>query len=351
MFRPKHIDQVKMIRTMSKHHDSLTPKKTASNSDLITSTLSSQIYLPESDKLAALYILKDIPGFGYSKFKLLCEKGIHPKDVLQHAKQLRLQKETRNAIDQVCSDSHIFAAAQKRAEEDINMAKTISASILTIGDAHYPNSVYHSKYSTPILFVKGDPTIWNTSESIAVVGSREIREPYASSVKKFASAAVNRGVTIVSGFASGADTIAHLAALELGGRTICVMPCGVDKYFPPENRSLWREFICYSGATFVSEYSFGKITYASRLKERNKLIVAFSQGLLMAQARAKAGSMISYNYCRKQDPQKPIATFEQDGVCGTEGNAIVESESTSLDMVFKPEANEEDFQKWLQKVF
>ena len=104
----------------------------------------------------------------------------------------------------------------------------------------------------------------------------------------------------MSGFAVGADSIGHRAARDASGRTVCVMPCGLDNLFPPENRTLWEELLDYPGAAFVSEFGFGRRASALLLRKRNKLIAAFSQGVLVAQSSYGGGAMNAYRFAREQ---------------------------------------------------
>jgi DNA processing protein len=89
------------------------------------------------------------------------------------------------------------------------------------------------------------------------VGSRGIRSPYNPLHESFARAACRLGYAIVSAFAVGADAIGHRAALTAAGQTTCVMPCALDRPFPPENKGLWEEVLNYSGASAMSEFAFG----------------------------------------------------------------------------------------------
>ena len=77
---------------------------------------------------------------------------------------------------------------------------------------------------------------------------------------------------------------------------MCVMPCGLDKVFPPENRGLWEELLAHPGAVFVSEFGFGQRASSLLLRKRNKLIVAFAQGVLVAQSALDGGAMNAYRF-------------------------------------------------------
>src|SRR5262249_32927913 len=150
-----------------------------------------------------------------------------------------------------------------------------------------------------------------SGKTVACVGSRNIRAPYDSLHARFAETASREGFAIVSGFALGADTIGHRTAYERGGTTICVMPSGLDRPFPPENRPLWKEFLDSPNVVFVSEFPFGTGAASLNLRKRNKLIVAFSLGVLVSQSSTKGGAMNAYRFALEQ--KKPIATFSGDG--------------------------------------
>src|SRR2546430_14672493 len=76
--------------------------------------------------------------------------------------------------------------------------------------------------------------------ALAIVGARAAT-PYGIEVtERLAGELAARGVTIVSGLARGIDAAAHRGALGAGGRTVAVLPCGIDIMYPPEHRALAR---------------------------------------------------------------------------------------------------------------
>ena len=308
---------------------------------------SSRERCPSADRLGALYALERVVGFGPVKFRDMHEAGVDPRVAIEHSARLpfggRTGDKLRNAIRTLSTAD--IEAGRSRAIDQLKRARECSASILVHGDAEYPRRVYESNNPVPVLYVRGDPAIWANSGSIAVVGSRSTLGSYATGARTFAAAAVAKGLVVVSGFATGADTIGHMAAWEAGGRTICVMPCGLDKVFPPENRSLWEELLAYAGAVFVSEFGFGQRASSLMLRKRNKLIVAFAQGVFVAQSAVGGGAMNAYRFGREQ--KKPVATFRADGSSYTTGNAVIAQKQVARDVTFELTADGSKYETWL----
>ena len=91
--------------------------------------------------------------------------------------------------------------------------------------------------SPPTLDVRGALTE-DDALALAIVGARAAT-PYGIEVtERLAGELAARGVTIVSGLARGIDAAAHRGALGAGGRTVAVLPCGIDIVYPPEHRAL-----------------------------------------------------------------------------------------------------------------
>ena len=302
---------------------------------------------PSADRLGALYALDRVAGFGPAKFRALHEAGVDPRAALEHPDHLpfggRTGDKLREAIRTLSATD--IAAARSRAIDQLERARECSASILVHGDAEYPKRVYESNNPVPVLYVRGDPAIWAASGSIAVVGSRGTLGSYATGARRFAATAVARAMVVVSGFAAGADTIGHMTAWQAGGRTICVMPCGLDRVFPPENRILWEELLNYAGAVFVSQFGFGQRASSLMLRKRNKLIVAFAQGVLVAQSAVDGGAMNAYRFGREQ--KKPVATFRADGSHYTTGNAVIAETRLPRDVTFELTADGAKYATWL----
>jgi DNA processing protein len=165
--------------------------------------------------------------------------------------------------------------------------------IVTISktDKSFPAKLNNLHKVPEKLYVKGgDIAKLTDSPSVGIVGSRKI-SPYGKSVThSFASYLAGRRITIVSGLAFGVDSLAHESALAAGGKAIAVLPSSVEEIYPPSHFRLANKIID-SGGALLSEYAKDKETYASNFIERNRIIAALSDVLLITEAAAKSGSL------------------------------------------------------------
>ena len=321
----------------------------------VTNALGSKMNLAEEDrdisveKLASLYALEQVKGWGPVKFRLIHQAGLTPSAAIQNPSLLpikgkigeKLQRELSEITPVRIDKLREFAVIQ------INLAQKYGARILTYHSDDYPRAVYESSNPVPVLYVKGSVDAWKNNGTVAVVGSRGIRSPYDHLTRAFAKTAVDCGYAVVSGFATGADEIGHRAARDAGGWTICVMPCGVDKVFPPENKELWRNLQQYHRAVFVSEFPLGRFASTLQLRKRNKTIAAFAQAVMVAQSAVNGGAMNAYRFGREQG--KPVAAFEPDGLQDTGGNSVIKNDEKTGGYSFNLNSNPSEYSEWLQR--
>lgn len=293
--------------------------------------------------LAALLLLQSLKGFGPQKFKELYAAGYRAPDILdQPSRLLASQRAGMFQAELEATIGRSRATCHDRATRQILAAHKHRAVILTYDHPGYPRNVFESNNPTPILYARGSLELLTNRNAIACVGSRKIRSPYTELHREFARTACRLGFAIVAGFALGADTIGHIAAWHEGGQTICVMPCGLDRSFPPENKNLWRELLGYSGATFVTEFPFGTTASALTLRRRNKLIVGLARGVLISQSSVDGGAMNAYRFAVEQ--RKQVATFAHDDTSETSGNRLI----AEAGVVFSTPPEADAFERWLQ---
>lgn len=154
---------------------------------------------------------------------------------------------------------------------------------VALDDPAYPPSMRASKLTVPpVLFGRGDPRVLQR-RGVAVVGTRRITRIGESSAAAAVAGAASASAMVVSGLAAGCDQAGHRAALDSGVPTVAVVAGGVDVEYPRGSASLAREIIDAGGAV-VSEQLPGTQVTGQRLQARNRIIVALSDAVVVAEA-------------------------------------------------------------------
>ncbi len=164
-------------------------------------------------------------------------------------------------------------------------------------DARYPEYLRHYSGMPKGLWLLGrlpDPA----RPSVAIVGARDSSPFGDQTARWFASELAAAGVQIISGMAWGIDGMAHEGALEAGGDTFAVLGCGVDVCYPSGHRRLYESLIARGGV--LSELEPGSPPLAYHFPLRNRIISALSDLVLVVEARAKSGSLITADLALEQ---------------------------------------------------
>ncbi|WP_299658936.1 DNA-processing protein DprA [uncultured Ruegeria sp.] len=173
-------------------------------------------------------------------------------------------------------------------EAELKAAKAAKARLLCLGAADYPEALNDISDAPPMLWAIGDPSILKR-QAIAMVGARNCSSLGARMARALAADLGKQDFVIVSGLARGIDTSAHLAALATG--TVAVMAGGVDVIYPAENADLARD-IAESGLR-LSEQPMGTTPQARHFPRRNRIISGLAQAVIVVEAAAKSGSLIT----------------------------------------------------------
>lgn len=171
---------------------------------------------------------------------------------------------------------------------ELRRGRSIGARMICVGDPDYPVDLLDLSDAPPILWALGDTALL-TRDSIAMVGARNASSLGTRMARALATDLAKQGFVIVSGLARGIDTAAHLATLNTG--TIAIMAGGVDVIYPAENTQL-AENIAKSGLR-LSEQPIGTVPQARHFPRRNRLISGVARGVVVVEAAAKSGSLIT----------------------------------------------------------
>lgn len=188
-----------------------------------------------------------------------------------------------------------FLDMRDRFNLDAELARLdkLGIGLLTWDDDDYPTLLKQLRpidEAPPVLYIKG--SLVETDEwAVAIVGTRGVSAYGRHITHELASSLAANGLTIVSGLARGADAEAHKAALEAGGRTIAVLPCGLDDIYPPEHRLLAAQII-QQGA-LVGIFPPGTQPLSTNFPARNRVISGLARGVVVTEAGEHSGALLT----------------------------------------------------------
>lgn len=159
---------------------------------------------------------------------------------------------------------------------------------ISISDPCFDGKFETIPHAPKTLFTLGNPAV--NGPAVAIVGTRK-PTPYGSAVTlELAEKLAKRGVVIVSGLALGVDGLAHQGALNVGGRTVAVLANGLDRITPSSHRNLALKILETNGG-LLSEYDAGTPSLAFQFLERNRLVSALADAVIVTEASARSGTM------------------------------------------------------------
>ncbi|PKP19891.1 MAG: DNA-protecting protein DprA [Bacteroidetes bacterium HGW-Bacteroidetes-20] len=176
-----------------------------------------------------------------------------------------------------------------RKELEIIQKKSIQ--VCFFDQSEYPTRLKSCSNAPNIFFYKGDG-VFNHSKMLSIIGTRNASSYGADVVHKIISEIASDDIVIVSGLASGIDTLAHEAALHYGLKTIGVMGSGFSRVYPDSNIKLVKKMI-ESGSTVMTEYNYDVKPDRVNFPIRNRIIASISDATLVVESKNKGGSIIT----------------------------------------------------------
>jgi DNA processing protein len=159
-------------------------------------------------------------------------------------------------------------------------------------DPGYPELLRSISDAPKQLYSKG---VWSEDlfvHCVAVVGSRRMTQYGKRVTEQLVGEIATAGVTIVSGFMYGVDVTAHKTAMEAGGKTIAVMPCGIERIHPSTQRAEYRR-IEEEGGLILSEWGGDEQPLLWTYPKRNRIVAGISHATLVVEAALNSGSLIT----------------------------------------------------------
>ncbi len=189
-------------------------------------------------------------------------------------------------------------ADQNMLEQECSLIDKHNVRIVSILDGEYPEILKQIHLPPIILYCRGR-TFLDQAKRISIVGSRKADSYAQNIISALIPALVAHSWHIVSGGAEGADTMAHRATLDAGGRTLVVFGSGFLHPYPTSNIKLFEEVLQNDGI-LVTPFSLNTPPDKTTFPARNRIVSGLSHGCVVVRAAAKSGALITAQFALEQ---------------------------------------------------
>lgn len=170
---------------------------------------------------------------------------------------------------------------------------------VTIWDHDYPELLREIPDPPFVLYGKGQRELLNKMNKLAVVGTRKPSLYGKESIQPILQPLIDKGWLIVSGLASGIDTIAHEITVQQQSMTIAILGHGLQYIYPKENQqfyNIWKDRML-----LLTEYPPHYSPRKWYFPRRNRIISGLCKGVLVVEAKARSGSLITADLALEQN--------------------------------------------------
>lgn len=180
-------------------------------------------------------------------------------------------------------------------EEDLRAIDNGAARLLVPEDDDWPlgrlsTSVGHG---VPLaLWLHGKASLTGLIDTAVTITGSRASSAYGNTIAThFGGGLADADVTVVSGGGFGVDESAHHGALAADGRTVVVLPCGVDRIYPHQHARLYTRVVD-QGGLLVSEYPTGAVPTRTRFHARCRLLAAFTAATVIVEAGRRSVALM-----------------------------------------------------------
>ncbi|MGV2436118.1 MAG UNVERIFIED_CONTAM: DNA-processing protein DprA [Anaerolineae bacterium] len=201
-------------------------------------------------------------------------------------------------------------------EHELRRVELVKAFLLCLADSNYPPSLRVIDSPPAILYVRG--TLHDQdSRAICVVGTRKATSYGREIAYRFSHDLAQLGYTIIGGLSDGIEAAAHRGALDAGGRTIAVLPSGINHVYPYGNETKQLAHRIIEHGCVLSEFRIGAHPQPSSFTRRNRLMSGMAKGVLVVEAGETSGALNTASHAIEQGREVfaiPHNILHKDGI-------------------------------------
>jgi DNA processing protein len=197
---------------------------------------------------------------------------------------------------------------EKRAYLIFESCKKNNIRIISLYDESFPERLRSIEDKPLILYLEGNEKLLENGDlNIAIVGTRTPTQKGYEISSILAEKLAGEGRCIVSGLAFGCDEAAHTGCLAVKGKTIAVIPSGC-RNIQKGSKILYNRIILNGGAV-ISELPPDAKSEKHTFIERNRIITAISDGIIVIEGGRKGGTSHTVKYANLYG--KPVAYTDE----------------------------------------
>ena len=185
-------------------------------------------------------------------------------------------------------------------ENEIKQLEKYHIGYLTILDEDYPYRLKNCEDAPIFFFYQGNLEALKIAYQLAVVGTRKISTYGKKATEELISSLSLLPVCIISGLATGVDTVAHEEALKNSLKTIAVLGHGFAYTYPSTNKLLAERIV--ENGLLITEYLFHEAPDKGNFPQRNRIIAGLADAVVVVESGRKGGALITaelaFNYDR-----------------------------------------------------
>lgn len=259
-------------------------------------------------KKSQLIALGGIRNVGIKTLQSMVDEGCDPESP-ERLQKLCVERFSRENRIRMPSGKQLGCMVAE-AEALLDCCSRKGIGILAYGEADYPDQLAKLRRPPMILYVKGDFRGLAETRCTAVIGSRKASPGALEEARVIGAGVAEQGGIVVSGLAAGVDAFGHRGALEAGGRTVAVLPGGIERIYPPENRDL-AEQIVDGGGLLMSEYPPQTEAERWQFIERDRLQSGLSDRVVVVETGLEGGTMHTARFAVRQGKRLYVREWER----------------------------------------
>lgn len=232
--------------------------------------------------------------------RLFNVRGVGPKTIRRFLNVLENENLSFSDVFELCEDeivsrfglkrelvSQLLVRDQKLKLQAEDLARR-GVRILSINHGEFPPSLKRcgGGEGPPVLFCWGNMQLLR-DRTVGFCGSRDASARGLEVAKDCASQLAASGVCVVSGYASGVDLAAHVAALKDGGKTIVVLAEGIS-HFRVKREA--RGLLTRDNSLVLSQFPPNSVWRAGHAMDRNTTICGLSHAMILIESKLKGGT-------------------------------------------------------------